>query len=178
MQAAEYLTYGSRGVSFSEYGPYWRHLRKVYTTHLLSISKMESFRPLRKEELKGLVTSLMESEGREVVNISAHVGLVIEKITYRMILGTLNKEMFSFKPCVQEGVELAGAFNIADYIPFMKALDIQVLFDLLEQYWWCTASTDGMSPRDVNMKEKFGVAVPRANPLLPVPTYRVHVKNF
>ncbi|QCD92152.1 ferulate-5-hydroxylase [Vigna unguiculata] len=48
-QAAEYLSYGGKGMVFTEYGPYWRHVRKLCTTQLLSASKVEMLGPLRRE---------------------------------------------------------------------------------------------------------------------------------
>ncbi|PIA63578.1 hypothetical protein AQUCO_00201134v1 [Aquilegia coerulea] len=37
---------------------------------------------------------------------------------------------------------------------------------------------DGMSPRDVNMKDIFGLTVPRADHLLVVPNYLLHITNI
>ncbi|KAF9625564.1 hypothetical protein IFM89_024337 [Coptis chinensis] len=124
--ASEYLLYGSREVVFSEYGPYWRSLRKLCTIHLLSISKIESFRLLRKEEVRNFIKRVGAAEG-EVVNISTEVRTVIEKISYGMIFGSVYKERFDFRPCIQEALLLIGAINIADFIPFMRAFDLQGL---------------------------------------------------
>ncbi|KAF9625556.1 hypothetical protein IFM89_024329 [Coptis chinensis] len=124
--ASEYISYGSRGVGFSEYGPYWRSLRKLCTIHLLSISKIESFRPLRKEEVRNFIKRVGAAEG-EVVNISTEVRTVIEKISYGMIFGSVYKERFDFRPCIQEALLLIGAMNITDFIPFMRAFDLQGL---------------------------------------------------
>ncbi|KAF9616961.1 hypothetical protein IFM89_033031, partial [Coptis chinensis] len=125
--ASEYISYGSRGVTFSEYGPYWRSLRKLCTIHLLSISKIASFRPLRKEEVRNFITRVGAAEGREVVNIITEVRTVFEKISYGMIFGSVYKERFDFRPCMQEALLLLGATNIADFIPFMRAFDLQGL---------------------------------------------------
>lgn len=127
-QASDYTSYGSKGMAFSEYGPYWRNLRKLCTIHLLTISKVESFMSLRREAVGFLVEHLERAaQGREVVDISTHVGSVIERITYDMILGRGYAQKLNFKPCLQEGMELSGAFNIADYVPFLKAFDLQGL---------------------------------------------------
>ena len=38
----------SKGIAFTEYGPYWRSHRELITLQLLSASKIESFSPIRK----------------------------------------------------------------------------------------------------------------------------------
>ncbi|KAF5194375.1 Cytochrome p450, partial [Thalictrum thalictroides] len=120
-QASKYLSYGSKGIISAEYGPYWRNIRKICIVHLLSVSKVDSFRPTRKEELRHLIKYLREAAKEpEVVDIGEKLGLAVEEITYRMIFGDHRKhitESFKFKPCVQESLELAGAFNLADFLP-------------------------------------------------------------
>ncbi|KAF9612644.1 hypothetical protein IFM89_003086 [Coptis chinensis] len=37
---------------------------------------------------------------------------------------------------------------------------------------------DGMSPNDLEMTEKFGLTLPRANHLFAVPTYRLYVRQL
>uniref|UniRef100_A0A2N9E2Y8 Cytochrome P450 n=2 Tax=Fagus sylvatica TaxID=28930 RepID=A0A2N9E2Y8_FAGSY len=91
--ASEYMSYGTKGMAFTEYGPYWRNVRKLCTLQLLSASKIESFAPMRKQELGSLVQSLKKAAARhEVVDLSAK-----------------------------------GAFNLADYVPYLGILDLQGL---------------------------------------------------
>ncbi|KAK7837432.1 cytochrome p450 cyp736a12 [Quercus suber] len=40
LQASEYMSYGTKGMTFTEYGPYWRNIRKLCTLQLLSASKI------------------------------------------------------------------------------------------------------------------------------------------
>jgi hypothetical protein len=125
--ASEILSYGSKGVAFSEYSPYWRSVRKLCTVKLLSASKVEMFGPIRKEELDVLVKSLEKAAlVGEVVDVSEVVENLIEDIVYKMILGTSKHEQFDLKNLVREGTILVVAFNLADYVPWLGALDIQV----------------------------------------------------
>ncbi|XP_057447082.1 cytochrome P450 CYP736A12-like [Lotus japonicus] len=125
IQASEYLSYGSKGLAFSEYGPYWRNVKKVCTTQLLSGSKVESFAPLRKEEMGLLVKLLVESgESGEVVDVSEKVAKLIENIVFRMILGRSNDDRFDLKGIVHEAVHLVGNFNLGDYVHLAGALDL------------------------------------------------------
>ncbi|KAK9091224.1 hypothetical protein Sjap_024401 [Stephania japonica] len=58
IQASKYLTYRRKGIVFSEYGSYWRDIRKLCSLELLTNSKIETFRPMRKEEVANLLKFL------------------------------------------------------------------------------------------------------------------------
>ena len=94
---------------------------------LLCSAKMESFAPLRKEELGGLVRKLKKAaEEGGVVDVSDEIGAMNEDITYRMVLGCKRDDKFDLKAIVEEIMFLTGAFNISDFIPSVAPLDIQV----------------------------------------------------
>ncbi|KAI9088064.1 hypothetical protein K1719_030041 [Acacia pycnantha] len=127
-QSAEVLSYGSKGMVFSEYGPYWRNMRKLCTSQLLSASKVDMFVPLRREELRRLVKSIEKSaEAREAVDLTEKVGRLVEDVMYKMMVGSDNDNRFDVKGLVHEALNLVGAFNIADFVPFLAPLDIQGL---------------------------------------------------
>ena len=85
--ASEYMSYGSKGLAFSEYGPYWRNVKKLCTTQLLSASKVEMFAPLRREELGVFVKSLEKAAAsRDVVNLSEQVGELISNIAVNVMI--------------------------------------------------------------------------------------------
>ncbi|KAL5723170.1 hypothetical protein ACHQM5_006595 [Ranunculus cassubicifolius] len=127
-QVSDYISYGSRGLGFSEYGPYWRNLRRLCIIHLLNISKVDSYVFLRKEETMRLVENLKGAAERgEAVDISVQVGSVIERITYSVIFGQGYQDINSFKPVIQEMLRMHGEYNLSDYVPFTKAFDLQGL---------------------------------------------------
>ncbi|KAI9088051.1 hypothetical protein K1719_030028 [Acacia pycnantha] len=127
-QASEILSYGSKGMAFSEYGPYWRNMRKLCTLQLFSASKVDMFGPLRREELGQLVKSIEESAAaREAVDLTEKVELLVEDTMYKMIFGSgCNRDSsFDLKGLIHETLDLVGAFNIADFVSFLAPLDIQ-----------------------------------------------------
>ncbi|EXC29388.1 Cytochrome P450 71D10 [Morus notabilis] len=74
VQASEYMSYGTKGMAFTEYGPYWRNVRKLCTLQLLSASKIESFTASRGEEVAALVESLRgAAAARELVDVSRKI---------------------------------------------------------------------------------------------------------
>jgi hypothetical protein len=86
IQGTELITYGSKGLAFSKYGPYWRSVRKLCTLKLLSASKVEIFGPIRKETLDVLVNNLKKASlVGEVVNVSEAVENLIEDIVYKQV---------------------------------------------------------------------------------------------
>jgi hypothetical protein len=127
IQGSDLLSYGSKGVVFSAYGHYWRSMRKICILKLLSASKVEMFGPIRKEELGVLVKSLEKAAlVGEVVNVSEGIENLIQDIVYKMILGRSKCEQFDLKRLFQKGMTLVGSFNLADYIPWLGAFDLQV----------------------------------------------------
>ncbi|KAF8378467.1 hypothetical protein HHK36_029807 [Tetracentron sinense] len=129
IQAAQYLSYGRKGLAFAEYGSYWRNLRKLCTLELLSNTKIDSFKAMRREEVATMIRSLKDAaKDRAVVDLSAKVGSLVEDMTHRMLFGYSRDKRFDFKPVVHEVLRLVGAFNLADYIPYLGALDLQVRF--------------------------------------------------
>ncbi|CAK8537666.1 unnamed protein product [Lathyrus sativus] len=128
IQGAELVIYGSKGLLFSEYGPYWRNVRKLCTLKLLSASKVEMFAPIRKDKLCVLVKSLKKAAlVGEVVNVSEAVQNLVEDIVCKMIVGRSKYEQYDMKKLAKEGMALIGAFNLADYIPWLGVFDLQGL---------------------------------------------------
>ncbi|KAJ0764752.1 putative angelicin synthase [Helianthus annuus] len=79
IQAVKYLSYDNKGMTFSEYWPYWRSVRKFCTMELLSATKLNGFAGMRREEI-GLMVEEMKAaaNARKVVNLSETVSWVIE----------------------------------------------------------------------------------------------------
>ncbi|KAF7819855.1 cytochrome P450 CYP736A12-like [Senna tora] len=127
-EASDIISYGSKGLVFSEYGPYWRNMRKLCTLHLLSVSKVESFEGLRREELGRVVETVERAAAaREVVDVTRVVTDAIESMVYKMVLGADKDEECEMKEAIHEGMRLSGAFNLADYVPCLGGLDLQGL---------------------------------------------------
>ncbi|XP_028765996.1 cytochrome P450 CYP736A12-like [Neltuma alba] len=131
-EAAKHIAWDQRNLTFGEYGSYWRDMRKMCTLELLSSSKINAFRPMRKEELDLLIESLKEATRNEAsVDLSAKVAALSANMSCRMILGKkyMDDEFDEkgFKAVMQEGMHLAATPNIGDYIPFIGALDLQGL---------------------------------------------------
>ncbi|PIA60240.1 hypothetical protein AQUCO_00300032v1 [Aquilegia coerulea] len=128
-QISKYMFYGGKGIASAKYyEPYWRVGRKVSIIHLLANSKFDLFKPVRRYEVGHLIAFLKkEPEDRQVVDISSKVTLLIENIIYKMIFGGRNiSKSLKFKKTWREGMRLGAAFNLAGYMPYIGAFDLQV----------------------------------------------------
>ncbi|XP_058094423.1 cytochrome P450 71AU50-like [Magnolia sinica] len=131
-EAGKYLSYNRKGVAFAEHGQYWRDIRKLCMLELLSNAKIDSFRSMRREELGRLIRSLKDtSDACAVVDLTDKVGSLSAGMTCRMVFGKKSMdEDYDGRGIIariHEGMMLAGAFNIADYIPYTGLLDVQGL---------------------------------------------------
>ncbi|KAJ8449627.1 hypothetical protein Cgig2_005649 [Carnegiea gigantea] len=129
-QSSVYLSYGAKGVAFGQYGEYWRRMRKMCTLHLLTLAKVTSFEGLRRVEVEAAVWRLVEAAvARDVVDVGERVGDLIEEIVFKMVIGKGKDEdkRYDLKGVVEEAVTLAGAFNLADFVPYLAPLDLQGL---------------------------------------------------
>ena len=130
--SAYYSFNGTKAMGFSDqYGPYWRSVRKFCTLEFLSASKIDSMAGLRREELRLAVKSLkQDAEKQVIVDVSKKVAGLIEDMTCRMLLGKSRDKRFNLSEILHQLAEVMGAFNIADYVPFLRALDLQVIIKL------------------------------------------------
>ncbi|PQQ04872.1 cytochrome P450 CYP736A12 [Prunus yedoensis var. nudiflora] len=131
-EGSKHISSGQKNLSFSEYGVYWRDTRKMCTIELLSNHKINSFKSMRREEVSLCVESIRAaSNNRSVaVDLSDKVSSLSVDMSCRMVLGKKYRdEEFDergFKAVVREGIQLASAPNLGDYIPIIAPLDLQV----------------------------------------------------
>ncbi|WOG81801.1 hypothetical protein DCAR_0100952 [Daucus carota subsp. sativus] len=131
-EAAKYISYDQRNLSFGSYGPYWRNMRKLCTLELLSSTKINSFKSMRKEEIRFLVDRI-ENAAREhdTVDLSDLVGSLSADVSCRMIFGKKYEDNEiderGFKVVIQEGMQLAALPNLGNFFPYLSLLDLQGL---------------------------------------------------
>ena len=131
-ECSRHMLYDGKGISFSGYGPYWRDMRKLCTLQLLSSHKINSFSPMRREEVGLLIESLKSAAcAGTAVDISAKVASLSEDMSCRMIFGKkyMDKDFGErgLKAVIDEAMKLGATPNIGDYIPCLLGLDLQGL---------------------------------------------------
>ncbi|KAL6993469.1 hypothetical protein U1Q18_011586 [Sarracenia purpurea var. burkii] len=137
--AISYLTYDRADMAFSHYGPFWRQMRKLCVMKLFSRKRAESWESVR-DEVDFTVRTVASNTGTPV-NIGELVFSLTRNITYRAAFGSISHEgQDGFIKILQEFSKLFGAFNIADFIPWLGWMDPQGLGDRLAK---ARASLDG-----------------------------------
>ncbi|KAH9300187.1 hypothetical protein KI387_011770 [Taxus chinensis] len=130
------MGYNYKMLGAAPYGSYWRNIRRVCTIQIFSATRIESFKDARSEEISALIHSLFESCQREVtpVNLKSRLSDLTFNIILRMVANKRVSEPVHskdfqeaqrFKEMIEESFFLAGAFEVGDYLPFLKWFDVQ-----------------------------------------------------
>ncbi|XP_060671130.1 cytochrome P450 71D9 [Ziziphus jujuba] len=120
--APKILTYDCTGISFSPYGDYWRHLRKICSMELLSAKQVKSFRSIREEEVSNLIETIHSSEG-SAINLSEKIYSLSCGITGRTAFGQKSRDQEAYQAVSNKIAVLAGGFYVADMYPSIKMLE-------------------------------------------------------
>ncbi|XP_027179564.1 cytochrome P450 CYP736A12-like [Coffea eugenioides] len=131
-ESSWYVSYEQRNLSFAQYGPYWRNMRKLCILQLLSSHKINSFLPMRREEVGTLVKSLKQaaSDGA-AVDLTAAISSLGANMSCLMIFGKkyMDKDFDDrgFRDVIGEALRLGATPNLGDYFPLLGVLDLQGL---------------------------------------------------
>ncbi|CAI0464922.1 unnamed protein product [Linum tenue] len=140
------IGYNYKTMGASPYGPHWRNLRRLSTVELLSAARLNSFLPVRRDEVKRLVNGLVsEVSGRPGFGHVAMRSRLVDlsmNVMMRMVAG---KRYFGteagegrcgegerFKELIREVFELSATSNPVDFLPAMRWVD----FSGLEKRMW------------------------------------------
>nr|WGJ63362.1 flavonoid 3'-hydroxylase F3'H [Hypericum monogynum] len=130
---AKHLAYNYQDLVFAPYGPRWRMLRKISSVHLFSGKALDDFGHIREAEVAILIRTLVNA-GQSAVNLGNLLNICTTNALGRVMVG---RRVFSdgstvadpkaeeFKNMVVEMMQLAGVFNIGDFVPLLEPLDLQ-----------------------------------------------------
>ena len=121
--AIKILTYDSTDIVFAPYGNYWRQLRKICTLELLSPKRVESYQPIREEELSTAINWIASKTG-STINLTEKIFSTTYRITSRAAFGKECKDQEKFISVMKEAGEAAASFNIIDVFPSVKLLHL------------------------------------------------------
>ncbi|KAL8105807.1 hypothetical protein AgCh_029560 [Apium graveolens] len=110
-----------RDIILALYGDYWRQMRKICTSELLSTNKVRSFRFIREDETWQLVQSIKSTAGSPI-NISDKFSKVSIAITCRSTIGEKCKYQDELIELVEEITYWASGFFVADLFRSVKFL--------------------------------------------------------
>ncbi|KAI3813590.1 hypothetical protein L1987_18317 [Smallanthus sonchifolius] len=120
--AISYLTYDCQDMAFANYGPFWRQMRKLCVMKLFSRKRAESWDSVR-DEVDSMIKITATSSGSPV-NLGELVFGLTHDIIYRAAFGSISREgKEEFIRILQEYTKLFGAFNLADFVPWLGFID-------------------------------------------------------
>ena len=115
------LFYGSSDVAFSPYGEYWRQVKKIATTHLLTNKKVRSYSRARQQEVRLVMARINEAAvARTTVDLSELLNWFTNDIVCHAVSGKFFREggrNQMFWELIQANSLLLSGFNLEDYFP-------------------------------------------------------------
>ncbi|WCJ37068.1 cytochrome P450 family 71 subfamily B polypeptide 4 [Euphorbia peplus] len=119
--AAKIVYYNRMDIVFSEYGDYWRQMRKICTLELLSAKRVQSFRPVREQEVSNFVNFLMSKSGTSV-NLTKTIFALTNSIMARTVIGKTYGDQQALLSVIDGASEAASGYSIADVFPSFNFL--------------------------------------------------------
>lgn len=130
--AAGRVTYGLQDIVFGEYGPRWKLMRRLSGLHMLRAKALGDWTEVREHEVRLMLRAIYDmSAGGAPVAVPEMLSCALANIISQM---ALSRRVFkpeelepsnSCKHLVEELLELAGRFNVGDFIPFVAWMDLQ-----------------------------------------------------
>ncbi|KAK9725764.1 hypothetical protein RND81_05G167600 [Saponaria officinalis] len=122
------LSYNGLDVAFAPYGEYFREVKKLSVIHLLSNKRVESFAPIRQEEVTRLINKIaMIAYNIQVVNLSELLMVFATSNICKIAFGKRYEDdegsRSKFHGLLNETQALFVGFFFADYFPFLGWLD-------------------------------------------------------
>ncbi|CAM8933793.1 unnamed protein product [Rhodiola kirilowii] len=117
------LLYDCKDLLMAPYGEYWRRIRGICASQLLSTARVQSLQYIREEETNLMIQTIRELHGSVSCpfNLSQLLEQTTNDIVCRASLGKKynKKEEGTLNRVFQEFNALLGLFNIGEYIPWL-----------------------------------------------------------
>ena len=121
---ADKLLYGSKDISMSPYGEYWRQIRSIGVLHLLSNNRVQSFRCVREQEVKAMIHNIQHNPLS--VNLTELFSGLTNDVICRVALGRkygIGEDGTKFRSLLLQFGESMASFSIRDFIPWLGWID-------------------------------------------------------
>ncbi|KAH7839048.1 hypothetical protein Vadar_034218 [Vaccinium darrowii] len=122
------LSCNGLGVGFAPYNDSWREMRRICILHLLSPKRVESFRPVRENEVSKLIKKIEKAaSASKIVNLSEMLLLLSNTIITKIAFGTCYEDEGSdrsmFENLLSDSQAVSASFYFSDYFPCLGWVD-------------------------------------------------------
>ncbi|KAK2997925.1 hypothetical protein RJ639_024867 [Escallonia herrerae] len=129
LQAENYEIYKRSSFFEAEYGPYWRFLKKICMTELLSTQQLNRFADIRKEELVKLLEVVLKSTKKnEACEVGAELMSMMNNVVCRLTMSTRCSEGSDESKKIREFtvgiVKVAAKFSMVEVWGPVKKFDL------------------------------------------------------
>nr|GMD47747.1 premnaspirodiene oxygenase-like [Ipomoea batatas] len=121
--AGDEIFYNRSDLFFSPYGDYWKQMRKVCMTELLSARTVRSFSHIRQDEIHRLLDRV-RSSSHSPINIFEEMSIFTSSIICRAAFGKTLKKAKELLKVIDEILILGSSFCMADMFPSWKILHL------------------------------------------------------
>ena len=121
------IFYYGRNVGFSRYSEYWRQVKSICVTQLLSTKRVHSFHNAREGEVALFLQNIRDFHSK-TVNLSEMISQLTNNILFRVVLGgksdSPHKWNYSYKIVVKKILDmLAYSHSMGDFFPYLGWVD-------------------------------------------------------
>ncbi|XP_006366471.1 cytochrome P450 CYP82D47-like [Solanum tuberosum] len=133
---SEIMGYKHAMFGLCSYGPYWRETRKIATVELLSNRRIEMLKHIREFEVKSGIKEIYNNWAAKN-NLNGVVKMEMKEWFGDIVMNTMGKMLFgkgrrsnedeginNAHKAIRRFFELLGAFVVADFLPYLRWLDI------------------------------------------------------
>lgn len=128
MTAGNLLFYGSIDIVFSPYGEYFRQVKKMCVSEILSVKRVQSFQYVRAEEIALVIEKISVSSLQGAsINLTEILLSLSNDIVSRCALGRKFEHLHGenkFGGLSREAEHLLGAFSFGDLFPWLGWMDV------------------------------------------------------
>ncbi|KAI5058385.1 hypothetical protein GOP47_0026555 [Adiantum capillus-veneris] len=130
--AAIHMVLDCSNIAFAPLGPSWRLMRQICATELFTAKRLEGFKHIRVDEIRGIACELLDRGlcSEKAVKLRPTLLAATNRINCRMALGSRITELSSTHQIdllhlIDDVMYLLGVFNVGDFIPWLRWLDLQ-----------------------------------------------------
>ncbi|KAM3327260.1 5-OH-xanthotoxin synthase [Capsicum chacoense] len=122
------LSYNGHDIAFAPYNDYWRELRKICVLHLFSLKKVQSFSPIREDEVSRMIKKISQQAATsQITNLSSILISLTTTIICRVAFGIRydkeTHERRKFAELLKVTEEILAGFLVSDYFPLLGWID-------------------------------------------------------